>query len=467
MRLNNANQTLATRLWVSQNDDDGLDVSIGLAKVLPGHQIYVQDYDDASKWVKYSVTTVSDDGAYYDYTVAFHSGPGGMAPGSGAAGRVEFQPVAPGTVGIPPGGAVGQIIGKTGAADFAVGWVADQVGAGGGIDAEAAVDAVAAALATPGPSGGITVVYNDAANAGAGSLVIGTSAIPTANVSGLDTALAAKETPAGAQAKVDTHVNDTTAAHVASSIGFTPNGTIAASDVQAAVVELRDDTASLLAGKADATGTTTALGTKADKATTVTGTGALSGGGDLSANRTIDVANDGISNAKLANMTTGTIKGRATAGNLDPEDLTATQVKTLLAIANTDVSGLGPFAPSTKTSIVSADIADGTVALADMANLAQDKLIGRATASTGVPEVITCTAAGRNLIDDADAPAQRTTLGLTAMATATTLASLNTAITDADVPSALNGLVGIWKGTQAQYTALGTYDANTLYAITA
>lgn len=48
-----------------------------------------------------------------------------------------------------------------------------------------------------------------------------------------------KETPAGAQAKVDTHVNDTTAAHAASAIGVTPSGNLAADDVQEALTELQ------------------------------------------------------------------------------------------------------------------------------------------------------------------------------------------------------------------------------------
>jgi len=56
--------------------------------------------------------------------------------------------------------------------------------------------------------------------------------------------------------------------------------------------------------------------------------------------------------------------------------------------------------------------ADGSITLAKMANLAQDTMIGRAAASTGVPEAITLTAAGRALNDDASASAQRTTLGL-------------------------------------------------------
>ena len=44
---------------------------------------------------------------------------------------------------------------------------------------------------------------------------------------------------------------------------------------------------------------------------------------------------------------------------------------------------------------------------------ATDKLLGRSTAGAGDIEEITCTAAGRALIDDADAAAMRATLGLT------------------------------------------------------
>jgi hypothetical protein len=47
---------------------------------------------------------------------------------------------------------------------------------------------------------------------------------------------------------------------------------------------------------------------------------------------------------------------------------------------------------------------------------ATDKLLGRSSAGAGVVEEITCTAAGRAIIDDADAAAQRTTLGLGTMA---------------------------------------------------
>ena len=48
---------------------------------------------------------------------------------------------------------------------------------------------------------------------------------------------------------------------------------------------------------------------------------------------------------------------------------------------------------------------------------ATDKLLGRSTAGAGDIEEITCTSAGRALLDDVDASAQRTTLGLGALAT--------------------------------------------------
>lgn len=48
---------------------------------------------------------------------------------------------------------------------------------------------------------------------------------------------------------------------------------------------------------------------------------------------------------------------------------------------------------------------------------ATDKLLGRSTAGAGSVEEITCTAAGRALLDDLDAAAQRTTLGLGTLAT--------------------------------------------------
>lgn len=55
---------------------------------------------------------------------------------------------------------------------------------------------------------------------------------------------------------------------------------------------------------------------------------------------------------------------------------------------------------------------DAGISLAKMADLAQDQFIGRTTASTGVPQTATITAAARTVLDDATVAAMRTTLGL-------------------------------------------------------
>lgn len=68
-------------------------------------------------------------------------------------------------------------------------------------------------------------------------------------------------------------------------------------------------------------------------------------------------------------------------------------------------------APPAITAAVKAD----AITYAKMQNIsATDRVLGRSTAGAGDVEEIVCTAAGRALIDDADAAAQRATLGLVA-----------------------------------------------------
>ncbi len=68
----------------------------------------------------------------------------------------------------------------------------------------------------------------------------------------------------------------------------------------------------------------------------VTLSGDVSGSGTTSI--TVTIADGVVSNAKLANMAANTLKGRS-ASTGTPEDLTAAQVKTLLAITPADVAG--------------------------------------------------------------------------------------------------------------------------------
>lgn len=122
-------------------------------------------------------------------------------------------------------------------------------------------------------------------------------------------------------------------------------------------------------------------GTKVDTSTQVNAGTGLTGGGDLSANRTISVATNGIT-----------------------------------------------------TSL----IADANVTFAKMQAVSANVLLGNDATGTAVEE-ITCTAAGRAILDDADASAQRTTLGLGTVATEST--------------------VPISKGGTGQTTAVAAFDA--------
>lgn len=67
-------------------------------------------------------------------------------------------------------------------------------------------------------------------------------------------------------------------------------------------------------------------------------------------------------------------------------------------------------------------IDNDVVTFSKIQNINSNTLLGRASSGTGDVEEITCTTAGRALLDDADASAQRATLGLGTAATANTTA---------------------------------------------
>lgn len=67
------------------------------------------------------------------------------------------------------------------------------------------------------------------------------------------------------------------------------------------------------------------------------------------------IANDVVTNAKLANMATATFKGRATAGAGDPEDLNATQATSLLNVFASGAKGLAPASGGGTTNFLRAD----------------------------------------------------------------------------------------------------------------
>lgn len=75
-----------------------------------------------------------------------------------------------------------------------------------------------------------------------------------------------------------------------------------------------------------------------------------------------------------------------------------------------NTTGTGVLSVAT---VDTAEITNDAVTYAKIQNVsATDKVLGRSTAGAGDVEEITCTAAGRAILDDADASAQRTTLGV-------------------------------------------------------
>jgi len=118
-----------------------------------------------------------------------------------------------------------------------------------------------------------------------------------------------------------------------------------------------------------------------------------------------------------------------------------------------DVTGSG-------TGSFTATIANDAVTYAKIQNVsATDRILGRSTAGAGDIEEITCTAAGRALIDDADATAQRTTLGLGTIATQ---AANNVAITGGNATGmATVRSSGVEIGNTHQHT-LYSLDANNI-----
>jgi hypothetical protein len=103
-----------------------------------------------------------------------------------------------------------------------------------------------------------------------------------------------------------------------------------------------------------------------------------------------------------------------------------------------------------------ATIANVTRLKLDKAISATDKILGRATAGAGDVEEIACTAAGRALLDDADAAAQRATLGL---ATMWPVGSVFTSVVSTN-PATLIGF-GTWSAIAAGRVLIGLDSGDT------
>lgn len=193
----------------------------------------------------------------------------------------------------------------------------------------------------------------------------------------------------------------------ASEISFTPDGSIAATDVQAAIVEVRDEAAPVgaeyIVGAASASLTAERVVTNTTSITWDLGTAAQAQAkraaliGDVTASadsNTTTIANEAVSNAKMADMAQSTIKGRAAgAGTGAPTDLSAAQTTAILDAFVGD-SGAG----GTKGLVPAPVTGDATKVLK-----------GDGTWSSGGTGDME---AANNLSDVADAPTSRTNLGV-------------------------------------------------------
>lgn len=169
------------------------------------------------------------------------------------------------------------------------------------------------------------------------------------------------------------------------------------------------------------------------------------------------IAANAVTNAKLADVATQTIKGRTTAATGDPEDLTAAQVRALINVADGANNYVHPNHSGDVTSV-----ADGTQTIAanavtntKAADMAVNTLKGRITAGTGDPEDLTATQA-RTILNVANgATANSTDASLRDRTTHTGVQAISTVT---GLQTALDSKTGL--------PAVATFTGNKTLALT-
>lgn len=162
------------------------------------------------------------------------------------------------------------------------------------------------------------------------------------------------------------------------------------------------------------------------------------------------IANAAVTNAKLANVATATIKGRKTAATGAVEDLTASDVRTLLNVADGANAYVHPnhSGDVTSTGDGATVIGAGKVTLAMQANMATGSLVYRKTAAAGAPEVQTLATLKTDLA------VSKSDVGL---ANVTNDAQVK------KLASSTSGFVPTWNGTSGDALGAG-YEVETTLA---
>lgn len=75
VRLNNANQTLATLMWVSHMTPEGVDVGNIASTFKAGTKVYIQDKDNSARWQQYELTAdATAKGTYTEFAIEWLEG---------------------------------------------------------------------------------------------------------------------------------------------------------------------------------------------------------------------------------------------------------------------------------------------------------------------------------------------------------------------------------------------------------
>jgi hypothetical protein len=74
VRMNNANQTLATKIWLHDITYVNNDASNILDLIGVGDKFYIQDKDNSAQWQRYLITSVADMGTYHEFGVVWEAG---------------------------------------------------------------------------------------------------------------------------------------------------------------------------------------------------------------------------------------------------------------------------------------------------------------------------------------------------------------------------------------------------------
>ena len=217
-------------------------------------------------------------------------------------------------------------------------------------------------------------------------------------------------------------VSQTITAQVASNVSFTPAGDLSSTNVQAAIQELDTEKLALAGGTMTGELLIGAAGSFAFEGSSPNAFETYLAVVDPTVDRTITfpdasgniVLSGSIANADINASAAIAFSKLATLSSANILVGSSGNVATSVAVTgDVTISNAGVTAIAAGV-VVNADVsASAAIAFSKLANVsATDRLLGRSTAGAGAIEEITCTAAGRALIDDADAAAQRTTLGV-------------------------------------------------------